>query len=193
MLSVENLCCERDHRQLYEDLSFVVNKGELLQVEGANGSGKTTLLRILCGLFEEYAGKIHWSEEPCFMYLGHAPGIKLRLTAAENLHWLATLAGDHEVDSAVLFAALHAVGLRGFEDVLCHSLSEGQRKRVNLARLAFVSAGVWILDEPFSSLDSSGTDWVLEQVDKQVSADGLVILTSHQPVTAAAKRIRLGS
>ena len=135
MLQASQLSCEREYRLLFDQLSFELMPGEVLRGLGPNGSGKTTLLRILCGLFSDFEGQVSWDDSESMLYLGHAPGVKNNLTVLENLRWLVTLGQDTAVAEQDLYAALAEVGLTGFEDVFCSSLSAGQRKRVNLARL----------------------------------------------------------
>ena len=193
-LVAEKLSCEREQRLLFENLDLSVRAGEILRIEGANGSGKTTLLRILCGLFNHYEGTLFWNQQPMhevfedyvaqLVYVGHASGIKSCLTAEENLQWLSALRNDHPVAMESIWAALSQVGLRGYEDVFCSSMSAGQKKRVNLARL-YLTAGsgnLWILDEPFSSIDREGVAHLERLMESHVKAGGKVILTSHQPL-----------
>ena len=192
-LVAHGLGCERDQRLLFENLDLTVRAGQILRIEGANGSGKTTLLRILCGLFNHYEGMLRWDEQPIhevfeeyvaqLVYVGHASGIKSCLTAEENLRWLGALRNDHAAADSI-WEALSQVGLRGYEDVLCSAMSAGQKKRVNLARL-YLSAGsgnLWILDEPFSSIDREGVANLERLIESHVKAEGRVILTSHQPL-----------
>ena len=182
------LCCERDHRVLFESLNVDVSAGEVLQIEGANGSGKTTLLRVLTGLSDASEGEVRWRGEPIrrvrdvyhreMQYLGHAAGIKQALTAQENLRWHAALQGlvrDDEIDDV-----LAKVGLRGYEDVPCYTLSAGQQRRVNLARLYLLPAKLWILDEPFTAIDKSGVQAIETLLSHQAQKGGAVILTTHQ-------------
>lgn len=182
------LCCERDHRVLFESLDVDVGAGEILQIEGPNGSGKTTLLRVLTGFSEATEGEVLWCGEPLrkvrenyhqhMQYLGHAAGIKQALTAQENLRWYAALAGldcDNRLDDA-----LDRVGLRGYEDVPSYTLSAGQQRRVNLARLYLLPAKLWILDEPFTAIDKSGVQAIEELLIHQAQQGGAVILTTHQ-------------
>ena len=183
-----NLCCERDHRVLFESLNMGVDAGEVLQIEGPNGSGKTTLLRVLTGLSEATEGEVRWCGQPIrkartryyqnMQYLGHAAGIKQALTAHENLRWHAALTGlegDDQIDDA-----LAKVGLRGYEDVPCYTLSAGQQRRVNLARLHLLPAKLWILDEPFTAIDKAGVSAIEALLIDQAQQGGAVILTTHQ-------------
>lgn len=186
-LKIENLFCERDDRVLFEALSFAVHAGEVLQVEGQNGSGKTTLLRILSGLSQHFEGDIFWQGEhldDCaqayregLLYFGHQPGIKAVLTPRENLHWYASLHPDMGLDQ--LDKALFNVGLKGYEDVPCHTLSAGQNRRVSLARLHLSRAPLWILDEPFTAIDKRGVTEQEALINAHAAQGGTVILTTH--------------
>ena len=184
MLQVQDLYCERQRRILFERLSFSVRPGELLQIKGSNGSGKTTLLKILTGLYEDYTGEVDWDLTSWPLFVSHKPGVKDQLTAMENLEWLAGLQ-QGGVDRLEVDRALLAVGLAGYQDVLCGTMSEGQRKRVNLARLFFVRSHAWILDEPLSAIDVEGVRLLQERIGSHLDDGGLVIVTSHQSLDVA--------
>lgn len=194
MLQTSQLCCERERRVLFEDLSFTVSPGEILRIEGSNGSGKTTLLRILCGLYQDYTGDVEWDLDDYPVFVGHRPGVKDLLSARENLRWLAQL---YQLDASAedIDAALRAVDLRGFEDSPCGALSEGQRKRVNLARLYLLRSPAWILDEPFSSIDVDGVDQLQHAMARHLDGGGMILLTSHQSLELdhEVRSVRLGA
>lgn len=193
LLEAVNLFCERDERVLFDDLSFSVTSGQLVQIEGANGSGKTTLLRILCGLCGAYEGELRWQGEPlthshardallgALLYLGHQPGVKAQLTPEENLSWYAALYPGLLVDQ--IPQALDRVGLAGFEDVPCHMLSAGQNRRVGLARLYMNTLPLWILDEPFTAIDKAGVAAQERWLAQHVAAGGSVVLTTHHDLS----------
>jgi heme exporter protein A len=197
LVQVENLFCERDERVLFEDLNFTVSAGEVIQVEGQNGSGKTTLLRILSGLSNHYEGDIYWQGELIgdvqddfrkeLLYFGHHPGVKAVLTPEENLKWYAAM--HPNVDGRQIDVALEKVGLRGFEDSPCHTLSAGQNRRVSLARLYLSSAKLWILDEPFTAIDKKGVAQKEQLILKHAERGGSVILTTHHEL-AISKHVR---
>jgi len=193
MLTVSQLTCERDHRYLFEDLSFVVGAGELLQIEGGNGAGKTTLLRILGGLYTDFSGSVSWDLTLQPLYLGHKPGVKDLLSARENLTWLAGLQ-QAGINVAMVDQALAEVGLRGYEEVLCGAMSEGQRKRVNLARLYLLQAQAWILDEPFSAIDRQGVERLEARMQTHIDTGGVLIVISHQTLSGVTpmRSLRLG-
>ncbi|NCA70227.1 MAG: cytochrome c biogenesis heme-transporting ATPase CcmA [Sphingobacteriia bacterium] len=204
MLAVRQLECRRGDRLLFSGLDVAVPAGTLLHVRGANGSGKTTLLRCLCGLFTPDSGEIHWRGESIralggeyrrdLLYFGHANGIKGDLTGIENLRVAATLDGDRP-DPDALWQALARSGLAGFEDLPTRMLSQGQKKRVALTRLALSRATLWILDEPFTALDVAAVDLLQSLIAEHVAAGGLVVLTTHQEVALTSgqvARLQLG-
>lgn len=199
MLEVTDLACRRGDRQLFSGLSFSLEAGTLLHVRGHNGSGKTTLLRTLCGLLTPDAGDIYWNGEQVrrlgedfhrdTLYFGHLNGIKSDLTAIENLRVAAILDGD-QVSADDILDALEEMGLAGFEDLPTKVLSQGQKKRVALARLLLSRAPLWILDEPFTALDVDAVDRLQLLIAEHVAKDGLVILTTHQEVPLTSGQIR---
>jgi len=199
MLEVVDLACRRGDRRLFSGLSFDLEPGSLLHVRGRNGSGKTTLLRALCGLLAPDAGEIRWNGANSrslgdeyhadLLYFGHLNGIKSDLTGIENLRVSSTLDGD-DVENEQLWSALKQMGLAGFEDLPTKVLSQGQKKRVALARLLVSTAPLWILDEPFTALDVDAVDALQMLIGAQVASDGIVILTTHQEVPLTSGRIR---
>jgi len=198
MLEVKNLYCERDERVLFDKLCFKVETGEVLQIEGQNGSGKTTLLRILCGLSDAFEGQLFWQGEDldevreayyqAMLYVGHLAGVKGSLTPEENLDWMRKLAPH--LNKLTLYQALKKVGLYGFEDVPCYTLSAGQQRRVGLARLYLSSAPLWILDEPFTALDKKGVAEKEALISEHVHTGGTVILTTHHALKIPNKSVR---
>lgn len=190
LIELRDFACERDERLLFCGLNTVWSAGQVVQILGPNGSGKTSLLRILAGISADYQGEILWRGQTLasvawefasdLLYLGHLPGIKKSLTPLENLRWYAAIQGN--VDDGLLLQALVDVNLGGYEDTLCYQLSAGQLRRVALARLAFSSAALWILDEPFTALDKKGVTQLEDRLAGHAAAGGLVLVTSHQDI-----------
>lgn len=199
MLEISNLACSRGDHQLFSGLSFSLSAGELLQVQGENGKGKTSLLRMLCGFLAPAAGEIRWRGQDIreldeeyyaeMVYLGHLNAIKDELNALENLHISAGLAGC-EVDNKEAIAALRHMGLRGRETLPVKVLSQGQRRRVALARLLVGNAPLWILDEPLTALDVGAVGLMQELIGTHLAKNGMVIFTTHQPLEVAGVETR---
>ena len=205
MLSVNALACVRGERQLFTDLSFTLAPHTLLAVRGANGSGKTSLLRMLCGLLSPAAGSIAWNgnniqssrEEYCaqISFIGHLNGVKDDLSGLENLQFAARTAGI-VTNTASADAALRQLGLDGFQRQPCKTLSQGQRRRVALARLCLsATRPLWVLDEPFTALDAAAFALTRGLLESHLQRGGMVVLTTHQdaPITAPSmQHIELG-
>jgi len=192
LLEAADLQCVRGDRMLFDRVVFSVHPGELLHIRGANGSGKTTLLRMVCGLVQPAAGEIRWRGQNIgklgdeyhreLLYLGHLPGIKAELTALENLQF-ACAVGGRSVETQFAVDALRKMGLKGREDLPSKVLSQGQQRRVALARLLVSKAPLWVLDEPFTALDVKAVAMLQDVLAEHIVAGGAVLLTTHQEFT----------
>jgi heme exporter protein A len=204
MLEVSGLECVRGERRLFAGVGFRLDAGQLLYLQGANGCGKTSLLRILCGLAPAAAGEVRWRgaasgrlgpdyrRELC--YLGHHNAIKDELSPLENLLAGARLA-DQALDEGGALDALEQMGLAGRAELPCRYLSQGQKRRVALARLGFDRRALWLLDEPYVALDAQAIDVVAGLIGAHLQRGGLAVLTTHQAVRVAAASVhelRLG-
>lgn len=186
----QGLECIRDDRVLFDDLSFRINPGEALVLEGRNGSGKTSLLRILCGIRLPESGNLLWNGGDIFKlgpefrehiaYLGHKDGHKPDLTPMENLRIAQGLGKAKE--GITLEEALDQVGLYGFEDVPTRNMSAGQQRRLAIARLLVTDAKFWILDEPFTSLDRTAIEHMERLFEAHLEHGGMAAMTTHHRV-----------
>jgi heme exporter protein A len=189
-LEAVRLECVRGYRRLFSNLSLQLNPGEVLQVEGANGSGKTSLLRILSGLSMPAEGEVLWAGNNIrqyrgdyfrdMKYVGHANGIKADLTPVENLDMTRRLAVPSTRVSS--HDALECLGIVHCAHMPTGNLSAGQQRRVALARLLVTQGELWILDEPFTSLDKHARELVENMIDEHACHGGMAIITTHHPL-----------
>jgi heme exporter protein A len=199
MLEVRNLECMRGDHRLFTGLNFTLQGGELLRLRGSNGSGKTSLLRTLCGLLEPAEGEVLWRGENIraqrdefnaeLLYLGHSNGVKAELTGFENLRINNALRGS-SLSENQLYDALEEIGLGGREDLPTQVLSQGQKRRVALARLLLSDAALWVLDEPFTALDVDAVAQLATLIEGHLQKGGMVVYTTHQEVEMRAGACR---
>jgi len=195
MLEAHDLAARRGDAQLFSGVSLSLGPGTALFVRGPNGSGKTTLLRILAGTTQAAAGRVLWRGEQvgpfhpalraCALFIGHAPALKDELTAEENLASLTTLHGVPAERAAVL-EALNAWSLSRQRALPARVLSQGQRRRVSLARLRLLSRPLWLLDEPATALDDAGQITLRDALTAHLAAGGIAVIATHQDLLIAS-------
>lgn len=204
-LRARDLSCIRGGKTLFAALDVSVLPGQSLHLQGDNGSGKTSLLRLLAGLSEPARGDILWGGRPMaqvretyqqdMLYLGHALALKEGLSALENLQFAAAMTGQAWSPDAVT-KALRQMGLRGREHMPLQVLSQGQKRRVALARLSLSPAHLWLLDEPFVALDAAACELLLGLMQDHVGQGGMLVFTSHQALSwrgGEHRSLRLGA
>ncbi len=197
-LSANNLTLIRGERCLFSGLSFALEAGQLLLLEGQNGSGKTSLLRALVGLLELDEGEIAWNGEPIrrarqeyfasLVWLAHRVGLKADLTLVENLQFESVLRPTANTD---FNAVLERLGIDRLKKLPIRSLSAGQQRRVALARVLLSAADLWLMDEPFTNLDRNGRQLVVEIVGQHLSNGGMCVMAAHQDVEIDAPTQKL--
>jgi heme exporter protein A len=201
-LQALDLVCIRGDRELFAGIAFALAPGEALRVAGRNGSGKSSLLRMLCGLTEPASGEVRWDGRPIrrmreefhakLIYVGHASGIKDELLGWENLAIAATLGGAGiGVDAAC--EVLQRLGLGPAAELPARALSQGQRKRLGLARLWLdLPQPLWVLDEPFTALDADAVQALCAAIDRHLARGGMLVYATHQEVALdACRHLRL--
>lgn len=190
-LTFSKLGCIKGGRQLFKDVNFELTAGQWLYVSGANGVGKTSLLRMVCGLASVDAGEILWNHTPIhtqtdayrqdLCYLGHLNAMQESMTVDENLCFTSALGGLAPTETQRK-AVLVRFGIRGRSQQLVRHLSQGQKRRVALSRLALSPARLWVLDEPYVAMDEAGVHMLADLIAAHLAKGGLAVLTSHQRV-----------
>ena len=197
-LEARAIACVRGDRELFSGLDLQLFAGQCLHIRGENGVGKTSLLRLLTGLASPESGEVLWHGHSIkkqaseyhskILFLGHRDALKEDLSAIENLRMYAAIDGI-ALSEQDAFASLWRFGLKGREDLPVNCLSAGQKKRVLMARMLTRRAQVWILDEPFNALDIHAVQELLGLIVEHLQGNGLVVLTSHQPLAISGLRV----
>jgi heme exporter protein A len=197
-LEARAISCVRGERAIFSGLDLQVSAGQCLHIRGENGVGKTSLLRLLTGLASPESGEVLWNGHSIqkeaseyqakLLFLGHRDALKEDLSAIENLRMYAAIDGI-ALSAQDAFSALWRFGLKGREDLPVNCLSAGQKKRVLMARMVTRRAQVWILDEPFNALDAHAIQELQGVIAEHLEGNGLVVLTSHQPLAIPGLRV----
>ena len=196
-LSGDNLTLIRGERCLFEDLSFALESGGLLILEGRNGCGKTSLIRAIAGMLSLEEGTIYWDDVPVekqrqtfhgdLVWLAHRTGLKGDLTLVENLGFERSLRANSNRDPEEVYERL---GISRLRKLILRSLSAGQQRRVALARMLLADVSLWFMDEPFTNLDREGRALVMELVEEHCSKGGMCVMAAHQDVEISAPTTR---
>ena len=197
-LSADNLTLIRGERCLFQGLSFALESGGLLILEGRNGCGKTSLIRAIAGMLSLEAGTIYWNDLAVekqrqvfhgnLVWLAHRTGLKGDLTLVENLSFERTLRAHSSRDPEEAYERL---GIARLKKLILRSLSAGQQRRVALARMLLADVPLWFMDEPFTNLDREGRALVMELVEEHCSAGGMCVMAAHQDVEINAPTTRV--
>jgi heme exporter protein A len=198
VLKATNLHLWRGERHVLRGVSFEIDAGEALHVSGPNGAGKTSLLRVVCGLLQAEEGEVHWNGVPTrsansaylgsLAYLAHDAALKGDLTALENLRFSVGL--KRALTDGEAHAVLADLGVEACAQLPCRVLSAGQRRRVALGRILLSDARLWVLDEPFTNLDSASSAHVAEKLAQHLARGGLALVAAHRGLDLPDRAIR---
>lgn len=198
MLKAANLQLWRGERHVLRGVSFEIGAGEALHVSGPNGVGKTSLLRVICGLLQAEEGEVSWNGVPtgaansaylqALAYLAHDTALKGDLTAIENLRFSVGL--KRRLADSDAHAMLDELGIGSCAHLPCRVLSAGQRRRVALCRVLLSDARFWVLDEPFTNLDTASSAHVAQALGRHLEAGGLALIAAHQGLNLPERALR---
>ena len=195
-LIVSNLTIERGHKLVVENFNLVAAPGDLIQIVGKNGSGKTSILRAISGLMPLFEGSVEWEAKSILSlesyykvvnYLGHSPGLSPELTGYENLDLYKTISGARKL-AMDLPEAISMCGAQNIASKPIKSLSAGEKQKMVLARLLMFKCPLWVLDEPFNTLDAKTQEILENRIDNHILNGGAVVLTSHQSFSTTCPR-----
>ena len=186
-LEINGLECIRDNRLIFKDINFSVKSNQTMLVRGKNGSGKTSLLRILAGYIKNYSGNILFNGNNIkndkellseFRFLGQKNTLKGNLSVQQNIAmWelIYQVKSDTNEISKIL-------NIEQILNVDINSLSDGQKKRISLARLIISNAKVWLLDEPLVYLDQDKIDLLQNIILRHNKRGGITIYSSNTDI-----------
>jgi heme exporter protein A len=202
-LAAKTLHVWRGDRHVLQGVSLSLKHGELLHVRGPNGAGKTTLLRVVAGLLPAEQGEVLWQGENiradregyhrCLAFASHEPALKADLTALENLRYAVGI--RRKVTDEELREELDRTGASVCADLPARVLSAGQRRRVALARVNALQARLWLLDEPFTNLDTAGGATLGASIESHLASGGMAVVVAHHELElrGALQRLSLAA
>ena len=180
MLEINNLSIVKSNQQLFKNLNLNLNSKDIIEVIGKNGSGKTSLLKILADIYVAKSGN-HNSNNFKKIFLPVSGGMREELTALQVLKFFLNCDKNYAAN------ALSEMGLhRKINTPVCN-LSEGQKKRIMMARIKHSFVDLLLLDEPFNALDTIAKKEFAEILCQVCSNGGIVMLTTHIPLKVALR------
>ena len=198
ILKVKNINCQRSGEVVLQGLNFEVEAGKNVEIIGSNGSGKTTILRLLLGFINDYDGDIYWNDSKvpsklqekdihCF-YQGHQIGIKPLLTVYENLKFSSSGFNSSEEE---ITSVANKVGIKTFLNRQSANLSAGQKRRIAIGRWLLKDFNLYLIDEPFTTLDDEGVELIKSVVTELNNRGASFLITGHRPSELNSKKIYL--
>ncbi len=198
LLEVKNISFAYDEdRKIFENISFTLEKGDVMCILGPNGTGKTTLIKCLNGLHDIDSGEIllenqnikSLSFKEISKYIGYIPQTHtptfpfsvMDVVIMGRAPYISLTESPREKDIKIAENALKDLGIYRLRDKEYTNLSGGERQLVFLARILAQQPDILILDEPTSHLDFGNQIKFLQIIDKLASLGLSIIMSSHFP------------
>lgn len=198
LLEVNNLAFHYPHRgDVFKDVSFEVEAGEVFTLLGPNGAGKSTLLNCIAGLAAPNTGEVRVLGQPVTSYsarqlakhVGYVHqqiGVSYDYTVREYLVMgaaprVGTFSTPSEDDYARVEKAIEDLSLQKFAERAVSHLSGGERQRVAIARSIVQNPNIILFDEPTSALDYGNQIRVMRTIKQLADAGYAVVMTTHNP------------
>ena len=192
LLRAEKLVKIYGGRRVVDEASFQVDSGEIVGLLGPNGAGKTTSFRMTIGMIRPNEGRVLFKDEEIthlamyrrarlgMGYLSQDPSLFQRLTVRDNLlAILETLPLDRAERMRRLDALLDDMALEHIATNMAHTLSGGERRRLEIARALITNPQIFLLDEPFSGIDPKKIADI-QKIVRGLKAKGMsILLTDH--------------
>ena len=188
VVKLDGVMIARGGRVLFRNVNFALSHGEIVQLRGANGTGKTSLLRAIAGALPVAGGTLaRHTDSIAFLPADDALWHGQVTVRSALCDWAAVLGSDADASHS----ALAALGLQSLAQTPLAVLSMGQKRRLSWARLLLRPAAVWLLDEPFNSLDRAGSDLVQAQLRAHVARGGSAVIACHEDLAAVLADLRV--
>ena len=191
MLLVQNLCLYRSNIKIFDDVNLSLGSGKIIILKGKNGSGKTSLLKTILFLLQPSSGSIYWKSKIIqksiydfynnLTFIGDKNTSIRQLTIAENIIiWkkiFLSKVGNEEINNI-----LSILKLDNYKNKKINTLSLGQIKKLELIRLIIENKRYWILDEPFTNLDTETIDIIAQSFEDHCKNEGSILFSTHQDI-----------
>ena len=189
MLLVQNISFERAERKILSNVSLSLGSNKIIIIKGKNGSGKTTFIKIILNLIKHTSGSIYWKGKLLstnlydyynnLTYIGDQTSSIRQLTIKENIRiWKKIFLS--KIDDTQIEKLLRTLNLINIINYKVSSLSLGERKKLELMRLIIEEKQNWLLDEPFTNLDSESIQVLSQTFEDHSNKGGSVLFSSHQ-------------
>ena len=191
MLLTKNISLFRADKIIFENINLSIGSGKILGLKGKNGSGKTSLIKTILCILEPTSGSIFWKgkniEKNLYdfynnvTYIADKTSSLKQLTINENIKiWKKIFLS--KINNDQIEKILQTLKLDSYKNKKTNILSLGETKKLELLRLIIENKKIWILDEPFTNLDSEAIDVIKQTFEDHCKKEGSIIFSSHQNV-----------